>query len=172
MRQECLFHYELKDIPFYSLCLIIPLGLISNLVSAFLFITSQLRKKTTGQFFEALALVDNVVMIGEMCFWVNVSVPGERNVVANFMHVNDPACQLPNHTRSWWRSQMETFSALLAFCAMNSRQWCGALMFFDLRLNKPFGKQSWGWWFETPSCSLWRHCNGLCHLRDWWWSSN
>ena len=20
-------------------------------------------------------------------------------------------------------------------------------------------KQSWGWWFETPSCSLWRHCN-------------
>ena len=22
-------------------------------------------------------------------------------------------------------------------------------------------KQSWGWWFETPSCSLWRHCNAL-----------
>ena len=24
-------------------------------------------------------------------------------------------------------------------------------------------KQSSGWWFETPSCSLWRHCSG-CHL--------
>ena len=33
-------------------------------------------------------------------------------------------------------------------------------VFFDLRLNKQLSKQSWGWWFETPSCSFWRHCNG------------
>ena len=32
-------------------------------------------------------------------------------------------------------------------------------VFFDLRLNKRLSKQSWGWWFETPSCSLWRHRN-------------
>ena len=32
-------------------------------------------------------------------------------------------------------------------------------VFFDLRLNKRLRKQPWGWWFETPSCSLWRHCN-------------
>ena len=32
-------------------------------------------------------------------------------------------------------------------------------VFFDLRLNKPLSKQSWGWWFETPSRSLWRQCN-------------
>ena len=33
----------------------------------------------------------------------------------------------------------------------------GALIFFlDLRLSK----HSRGWWFETPSHSLWRHCNG------------
>ena len=31
--------------------------------------------------------------------------------------------------------------------------------FFDLRLNKQLSKQPWGWWFETPSGSLWRHCN-------------
>ena len=24
-------------------------------------------------------------------------------------------------------------------------------VFFDLRLNKWLSKQSWGWWFETPS---------------------
>ena len=30
---------------------------------------------------------------------------------------------------------------------------------FDLRLNKRLRKQSWGWWFETPSWSLWRQCN-------------
>ena len=31
---------------------------------------------------------------------------------------------------------------------------------FDLRLNKRLSKQWWGWWFETPSRPLWRHCNG------------
>ena len=32
-------------------------------------------------------------------------------------------------------------------------------VFFDLRLNKPLRKHSWGWWFETLSRSLWRHRN-------------
>ena len=85
-------------------------------------------------------------------------------------------------TTSWWRHQMETFSALLAICAGNSPipallAICagnspvpGELptqrsvtrsfdVFFDLRLNKRLSKQSWGWWFETLSRPLWRHCN-------------
>ena len=33
-------------------------------------------------------------------------------------------------------------------------------VFFDLRLNKRLSKQSWGWWFETLSRPLRRHCNG------------
>ena len=32
-------------------------------------------------------------------------------------------------------------------------------VFFDLRLNKRFSKQSSGWWFATPLCPLWRRCN-------------
>ena len=32
-------------------------------------------------------------------------------------------------------------------------------IFVDLRLNERLGKQSWGWWFETPSRTLWRHSN-------------
>ena len=32
-------------------------------------------------------------------------------------------------------------------------------VFFDLRLNKRLSKQPRGWWFETPSWSLWRQCN-------------
>ena len=71
----------------------------------------------------------------------------------------------------WWRHQMETFSALLVLCAGNSSvtgefpaqrpvtQSFG--VFFDLRLNKRLGKQSWGWWFEAPSRSVWRHCNDI-----------
>ena len=69
-------------------------------------------------------------------------------------------------TFSWWRHQMETFSALLVLCAGNSPA-TGELItqrpvtrrfddFFDLRLNKRLSKQSWGWWFETPSRPLWR----------------
>ena len=66
---------------------------------------------------------------------------------------------------------MDTFSALLALCAGNSpvtgefptrRPVARSFdVFFDLRLNKRLSKQSWGWWFETPSRPLWRHCNGL-----------
>ena len=33
------------------------------------------------------------------------------------------------------------------------------VLFFDLRLYKLLSKQSWGWWFETPSRPLGRHCN-------------
>ena len=39
-------------------------------------------------------------------------------------------------------------------------QWRGALMFSLIcALNKRLSKQWWCWWFETPSCPLWRHCN-------------
>ena len=68
---------------------------------------------------------------------------------------------------TWWRHQMETFSALLAIvqgihrCPVNSQhkgQWRGALMFTLIcAWIKRLSKQSWGWWFETSSLSLWRH---------------
>ena len=59
------------------------------------------------------------------------------------------------------------FPCLLVICAGNSpitgefptqrlvtRSF---VVFFDLRLHKWLRKQSWGWWFETPSRPLWRH---------------
>ena len=69
----------------------------------------------------------------------------------------------------WWRHQMETFPASLAFVwgihrwpvnSPHKGQWRGALVFSLIcALNKRLSKQSWGWWFETPSRSLWRDCN-------------
>ena len=66
-------------------------------------------------------------------------------------------------------SSTETISALLAVCAGNSpapgefpTQRTGTRsfdVFFDLRLNKRFSKQSCGWWFKTQWRSLWRHGN-------------
>ena len=32
-------------------------------------------------------------------------------------------------------------------------------VFFDLSLSKRLSKQSRGWWFQTQSRPLWRHCN-------------
>ena len=40
-------------------------------------------------------------------------------------------------------------------------------VFFDLRLNKPLNKQWWGWWFETLSRPLWRHCNDVTSHKHW-----
>ena len=35
-------------------------------------------------------------------------------------------------------------------------------VFFDPSKNKCLSAHSWGWWFETPSRSLWRHWGGWC----------
>ena len=40
-------------------------------------------------------------------------------------------------------------------------------VFFDLRLNKRWSKQSWGWWFKTQSCPLWRHRNEDYSFQLW-----
>ena len=83
--------------------------------------------------------------------------------------------QVSSLNTAWWRHQMETFSALLAICAGNSpvpgefptqRPVTQSFdVFSDLRLNKWLSKQSWGWWFETLSRPLWRHCDGQISTR-------
>ena len=37
-------------------------------------------------------------------------------------------------------------------------------VFFYLCLYKRLSKQWWGWWFETPSCPLWCHCNATIQV--------
>ena len=69
----------------------------------------------------------------------------------------------------WRRHQMKTSSTLLAICVGNSPGTgeCPTQrpvtqnfdVFCDLCLNKWLSKQWWGWWFGTPSLSLWCHCN-------------
>ena len=89
--------------------------------------------------------------------------------------VTTPQWIRPN---TWWRHQMEAFSALLAICARNSPvsgefpvQWPVTRsfdVFFDLRLNEWLSKHSWGWWLETLSRPLWRHSNEMkaCHSTE------
>ena len=61
---------------------------------------------------------------------------------------------------TWWRHHMETFSASLALCEGSHRS-PESLVFPDLHLNTKLSKWSRRRWFETPSRSLWRHCNEL-----------
>ena len=72
---------------------------------------------------------------------------------------------------SWWRHQMETFSALLTLCEGNPPVTSGFPsqrpvtrsfdVSFDLRLNKRLSKQWRRRLFETPLHSLCHHCNGI-----------
>ena len=83
---------------------------------------------------------------------------------------------------TWWRHQMETFSALLAIVAGNSSvpiefpaQRPVTRSFdvsFDLRRNKRLNKQSWGWWFETLLSPLWRQRNASSfnHVLQGWFT--
>ena len=87
------------------------------------------------------------------------------------MNTNHASHSLLNRHRrqAWWRHQMEAFSALLAIYAGNSsitgefpaqRPVTRSFdIFFDLSPNERLSKQSWGCWFETSWCPLWRHSN-------------
>ena len=74
-------------------------------------------------------------------------------------------------------------SVLLALCLQNSpvtgefasqRPVAQSFdVFFDLLLNKRLSKQSRHQWFETPSPSVWHHCNVMVssHLTVYSWQS-
>ena len=109
--------------------------------------------------------------------WTHVGPMNLAIRVQPWNHRSFMSARTPN---SWWRHQMETLSALLAICAGNSLvtgdfpyqrpvTWSFDV-FFDLRLNKHW----WGWWFETPSRPLWRHCNVLhvIHTLLFWLGMN
>ena len=106
--------------------------------------------------------------------WLNVYAFRLFKFVSKF-RINNIAILVLIMAIAWWRQQMATFSALLSICAGNSPvpgefpaqrpvTWSFDV-FFDLRLNKILSKQSWSWWSETPSSSLWRHRNDL---NQWW----
>ena len=104
-----------------------------------------------------------------MATQILVSV-GTGNTVFGSCKYNEPG----NNIKTWWRHQMETFSVLLALCAGNSpvtgefpsqRPVMQSFdNFFDLHQNKRLSTESRRWWLETPSYSLWRHCNGNGHV--------
>ena len=98
--------------------------------------------------------------------------PSHRNATLNTrlcsVYFNILLKAYAEYAASWWRHQMETFSAFWP-CVRGIHQppvispaqrlVKRSFDFFYLCLIKRLRKQSWGWWFETLSRQLWRHCN-------------
>ena len=108
-----------------------------------------------------LDFIDDKTVLGQ------VMVRCYQAMLAAFVRIWEDHTAVLKIGKTWWRHQMETFSALLAICAVLSpvagefliqRPVARSFVFFDLRVSK----QSWGWWFDTPSSSLWHHCNDIC----------
>ena len=76
-----------------------------------------------------------------------------------FPHVHDDIIKWKHFPRYW------SFVQGIHRSPMNSPhkgQWCGVLLYsLNCALNRCLSKHSWGWWFETPLCSLSRHCNAV-----------
>ena len=72
---------------------------------------------------------------------------------------------------TWWCHQMETFPRYWPFVrGIHRSRWIPRTKASDAELwcilwsapEKRLSKQPWGWWFETPSWSLW------CHWTENW----
>ena len=111
------------------------------------------------------------------CWWTNlyedrvtqsqVKVFGEYySALRNTIYIIEWDVSKWNLYMTWWRHQMETFPRYWPFVC---GEFAGEFplqrpmtrsfdVFFDLRLNKRLSKHSRRRWYETPSCSSWRHC--------------
>ena len=125
-------------------------------------------------FESSLKILDWYVCMCQICISTGIIHMGKREYT--------PGC----FCSTWWRHQMETFSALLAFCVGNSPV-IGEFpaqrpvtrifdVFFCLCLNQHLSKQRRRRWLETPMRLIWRHCNDLTpwssRLLFVWWSQH
>ena len=90
---------------------------------------------------------------------------GLETDITNINKLQEYACIFPYHGVIKWKyfPRYWPFVGVIHRWPVNyphKSQLRGAFMFFFyLLLNKRLSKQSFGWWFETPSCPLWPHSN-------------
>ena len=112
--------------------------------------------------------------LGRLIFNMGIAIPGKTVFLIETAPWSPTS---PRHQQPWYRlyrinrsmsvtmmtsSNGKKKSALLAHCVGNPPV---TDIIFDLRLNKRFSKPPRRRWFETPSCPLWRHCNGIGRVR-------
>ena len=93
----------------------------------------------------------------------NILMNDHRIIGKTLWDINLSGAETEMFQETWWRHQMETFPGYWSFVWGLHRSPVNSphKVFFHQCLTKLLSKQSRGWWFETPSCSLWRHRNEL-----------
>ena len=93
--------------------------------------------------------------------WITIILTLSRDVTrqALIRHTHDDFIKWKHFAR-YWRFVTGEFPSQQPVTPSIAR-------FFRLCLNKRLSKQSRGWWFETPSRSLWLHCNAFSEQESW-----
>ena len=94
-----------------------------------------------------------------LIFIIQISIPGKTFfILGQGPDDHDDIVKCKHFPRSW---PFERGNHRSPVNSPHKNQLRGASIFFYRRLNKRLSKQSWGWWFQTPSRSLWRHRNAM-----------
>ena len=88
---------------FYSLGVVIPTGMLFNLLACAVFLRSRMHKSSTVFYFFALACADNVVLLGELLLWLNSSSSKGYITGLNFMDTSDGTCKFVHFLRYFGR---------------------------------------------------------------------
>ena len=89
--QEC---YDIwRDVHFVCVGAIIPIGLVFNTLALLVFISSWMRTTVPGRYFMALAIADNIVLTGELLYWLNSYNSKGSRLGISFLHTIEWVCQ-------------------------------------------------------------------------------
>ena len=120
-------------IQFYSLAVIIPIGLITNFLSVLVFITSCMRYSSTGHYLLALSCADFTVMVWELLTWLNTTKGLDHRLNIDFYDRYNVFCK----GLSWLRYASRLVSAWLVV-AITAERCVAIVRPFDVsRLSTP-----------------------------------
>ena len=112
-------------IQFYSMAVIISLGIVANFLSVLVFVTSCMRHSSTGHYLLALACADLSVMIAELLTWLNTLTHTQgigHKLNINFYDTYNVFCK----GLSWLRYASRLVSAWLVVAITAER--CAAIV--------------------------------------------
>ena len=93
-------HHTTRLIRFYSLAIIIPVGLLLNTLACVVFLRSKLKKLATALYFSALAFADNTVLFAELLNWLSTEANRKEYVTGlHFVHRISAACKFVQFLR-------------------------------------------------------------------------
>ena len=88
-----------RHLKFYALAIIIPVGIITNILSIFVFFRSFMRRSSTGHYLISLAFADMSLLVGEFLSWLNSKDSQGAMLGIGFMNTVDFWCKFVQYLR-------------------------------------------------------------------------